>query len=145
MGLQEVIILLVMLLFSSCSPASFSLVSKDLVPENTQENKGDNKIHENHVISTNAGAMVNQSKYDLRGGEARPEGYVGNENEKRSQPNTSPQGGGNGVVPAYAAGAASYRKNHKGGATIGKPCWRKGRFTTMSTATLTYLFMYIMV
>ncbi|KAI3783671.1 hypothetical protein L1987_42757 [Smallanthus sonchifolius] len=129
MGVQELVLLL-MLLFALCSPASFALVSKNLIPENT---------HENHTIFGSRGVMVNRSKYTtvLRGG-----GGGGRSGGDGGQSNTSPQGGGNGVVPVYAAGAAGYRRNHKGDSTTYTRCW-KGRFAVL-IATSSYLLLYPM-
>ncbi|KAF5806008.1 hypothetical protein HanRHA438_Chr05g0225541 [Helianthus annuus] len=137
MGLQELMLLLILILFSFCSPASFA--PTNLIPENTRENKGVNGINETNTTFGSNGAMANQSKYTtaLRraGGGGRSGGDV-------SQSNASPQGGGNGLVPVYAAaGAAGNRRNHKSGATTYTPCWKGG--LAMLVATSAYLLMYI--
>ncbi|KAJ0868736.1 hypothetical protein HanRHA438_Chr11g0481541 [Helianthus annuus] len=126
MGLQE-LMLLVMIIFLFCSPATCALLSKNLIPGNMHEK------------------TVNQSKYTTvvrgSGGGGRSTGDGGNENGNGDEPNSSQQGGGNGVVPVYAAGAASQRQNHKNGATTHTPCLTRG-IVTLIVISIS-LFMYI--
>nr|XP_043618236.1 uncharacterized protein LOC122589972 isoform X2 [Erigeron canadensis] len=122
MGVHE-IVLLIMVLFSFCSSALFAQVNKNSTP-----------------VGNDCG-MVNQNKYTSdvtsgRGG-GRPVGSGGNGNG--DQTNSSPQGGGNGVVPVYAAGAAGQRRNHKGAAAT-DTLYRKGRLAVL-IATVTASFL----
>nr|GEY67077.1 hypothetical protein [Tanacetum cinerariifolium] len=70
--------------------------------------------------------MVNHSKYTTalaRGGSgAHPTGDGGNGNGNGGQSTSSPQDGGNGVVPVYGAGAGGQLRKHKGGASTYTPC-----------------------
>ncbi|KAL8233242.1 hypothetical protein R6Q57_003020 [Mikania cordata] len=142
MGFQ----VLIMLIFSLCSLASFSTVSKSLVPDNTHENMRENKINKNNTTFHSGRTMVNQSKTLIGcGGDGRLAVYNRNKNENSGPSNTSPRGGGNGMVPAYAAGAAGYRRNHKGSAAAATyaPCWRGGFAGLIATST--YLLLHIPV
>ncbi|KAD4584020.1 hypothetical protein E3N88_21621 [Mikania micrantha] len=91
--------------------------------------------------------MANQSNYTTtligRGGGGRLAVYNRNKNENGGPSNASPRGGGNGMVPAYAAGAAGYRRNHKGSAAAATyaPCWRGGFAGLIATST--YLLLHI--
>lgn len=100
----------------------------------------DKEIDENNTIFGSDGTMVNRCKYTTTvrggGGGERP---GGNENGNGGQSNNNPQGGGNGMVPVYAAGAAGYHKNHKGGATTYTLCW-KGQVAVLIATT--YLLLY---
>ncbi|CAH1446403.1 unnamed protein product [Lactuca virosa] len=119
MGAQQ-LMLLAVLLFSFCSPASFSLISNNLVSEKIQ----DNSIYVNAV----------------RGGGGGGGGSGGvQEGGDGGQANSSPQGGGNGVVPVYAAGAAAgQRRNHKGAASTYNTCW-KWRFAILIATSASLL------
>ncbi|KAL8253402.1 hypothetical protein R6Q59_037095 [Mikania micrantha] len=138
MGFQ----MLIMLIFSLCSLASFCTISKSLVPDNKHENMRDKRINKNSTTFNSGSTMVNQSNYTTtligRGGGGRLAVYNRNKNE-----NGGP--GGNGMVPAYAAGAAGYRRNHKGSAAAATyaPCWRGGFAGLIATSA--YLLLHIPV
>ncbi|GKC50457.1 mitochondrial import receptor subunit TOM9-2, partial [Tanacetum coccineum] len=81
---------------------------------------------ENKSATDGGTRMVNQSKYTnalTRGGSgAHPTGDGGNGNGNGGQSTSSPQDGGNGVVPVYGAGAGGQLRKHKGGASTYTPC-----------------------
>ncbi|KAL7582168.1 uncharacterized protein LOC111914663 [Lactuca sativa] len=120
MGVQE-LMLLAMLLFSFCSPASFS-------PVNTHENMRDHKpIDKNDSIIGGGGGsrMVNESKYTTAVRAARGGGRAG------------AGGSGGALIPVYAGGTAGQNRIHKGAA----PC-REGGFPVL-IATSAYLLLHI--
>ncbi|KAL4557448.1 hypothetical protein LXL04_035625 [Taraxacum kok-saghyz] len=108
MGVLE-LMLLAMLLFSFCSPASISPVSKSLLPVNTHENMmGDNELDETNSIIGGSRTMVNESNYTTV--------------ERASRGGGRARGSGGSLVSMYAAGGAGAGQNriHINGAPCGK-------------------------
>ncbi|XP_071709902.1 uncharacterized protein [Rutidosis leptorrhynchoides] len=147
MGVKELILLL-LVLHCLCSPASFVPDGipdgKNFVSESTHKKMEGNQIDKSNCTIDGSSVIVNQSKYisALAGGKhgGRSVGNGGNGGGNEGQTTSSPQNGGNGEIPVYAAGGASgQRRNEKGDAAI---CSYKEGFAELMVTTLVSLLLH---
>ncbi|GJX92333.1 hypothetical protein Tco_0345659 [Tanacetum coccineum] len=125
------LMLLAMVLFCFCSRPSYAQVSKNSLPGNTRVGEGSGMLNQSMYTTTLKGGGT--------GGHSEGGGGIGNGNGGQS--NSSPQEGGNGVVPVYAAGAGGQLRKHKGVASTYTP----HGFVVFIATTLTSLLLDVLV